>query len=383
MRTVSESVRGAFGGAYAGRQVLVTGHTGFKGAWLCEWLLTLGAEVTGYSLPPDTTPSLFEQLGLEGRVRHLVGDVRDIDSLRRAVSEAQPDFVFHLAAQSLVRRSYRQPVETYATNVLGTIHLLEALRPLAKPCAAVCVTSDKCYQNRQWDYGYREDDPLGGADPYSSSKAAAEVAIAAWRQSFFGGHPVRIASARAGNVIGGGDWAPDRIVPDCIRAVQQDQPIGVRNPRAIRPWQHVLEPLSGYLWLGALLANPPAVTVPLHPMCSPFNFGPRPEANRSVADIVEEVLRQWPGRWVDQSEAQALPEAKLLRLSIDKAWGLLAWHPVWSFAEAVAQTVSWYRQVDSAAETSVAQELTVEQIVRYTEEARQLAVLWAIGPLRP
>ena len=244
-----------FCGLYAGKRVLVTGHTGFKGSWLCEWLLGLGAKVTGYSLSPPTQPALFEQLGLAGRLRHIIGDIRDLPGLSRALRKARPDFVFHLAAQPLVRDSYANPVETFAVNLMGTVHVLEALRSVRHPCAAVFITTDKCYENREWAYGYREDDPLGGSDPYSASKGAAELAISSYRRSFFGSHPVRIASARAGNVIGGGDWAVDRIVPDCMRALEKGKPIPVRNPKATRPWQHVLEPLSGYLWLGACLAG--------------------------------------------------------------------------------------------------------------------------------
>ena len=245
----------AFSGIYRGKSVLVTGHTGFKGAWLAEWLLALGARVHGYALESPTEPALFHQLGLADRLQHELGDVRDAAGVRQSVARAQPDFVFHLAAQALVRGSYVQPLETYATNVLGTANVLDALRTLEKPCAAVFITTDKCYENREWVHGYREEDPLGGHDPYSSSKAAAEIAIASWRRAFFREHPVRIASARAGNVIGGGDWASDRIVPDCIRSLQAGQPIAVRNPNATRPWQHVLEPLSGYLGLGALLGG--------------------------------------------------------------------------------------------------------------------------------
>ena len=224
-----------FAGAFQGKTVWLSGHTGFKGAWLARWLLQLGARVHGFSLPPPTRPALFEQLGLARRMEHEIGDVRDPGAVKKSLTRAQPDFVFHLAAQALVRYSYDHPLETYATNVLGTAHVLEALRRLEKPCAAVMVTTDKCYENRETDYAYREDDPLGGHDPYSSSKGAAEIVIAAYRRSFFGKSPVRIASARAGNVVGGGDWAPDRIVPDCIRALQCGKPILVRNPHATRP----------------------------------------------------------------------------------------------------------------------------------------------------
>jgi len=224
-----------FGSAFAGRRVLVTGHTGFKGAWLCQWLLGLGAEITGVSLPPNTSPSLFTQLGLAGRLRHIVGDIQDPAVLAGAVRECQPNFVFHLAAQALVRESYLRPQETFSVNAMGTLHLLEALKDFKRPCTAIFITTDKCYQNREWHYGYREEDPLGGRDPYSASKAAAELIIASYRASFFQNHPVKVASCRAGNVIGGGDWAKDRIVPDCMAALQKKRPILVRNPRATRP----------------------------------------------------------------------------------------------------------------------------------------------------
>ena len=381
-----------FGNAFRNRTVWLSGHTGFKGAWLAEWLLQQGATVHGYALPPATTPSLFEQLALAGRLRHEIGDVRDAAAVCRSIRQAQPDFVFHLAAQPLVRQSYAEPVETYAVNVMGTVHVLEALRALQKPCAAVLITTDKCYENREWIYGYRENDPLGGYDPYSSSKAAAEIAIAAYRRSFFQGHPVRIASARAGNVIGGGDWAADRIVPDCIRALARNRPIPIRNQAATRPWQHVLDPLSGYLCLAARLqatgarrqapgascqasgdnTQSPALR-PLSPaLDSAFNFGPTHEANRTVVELVEEILRYWPGgRWEDKSDPAAVHEAGLLQLSIDKAHALLGWSPTWGFATAVAQTVAWYR------ETGDVRALTVSQIAAFTAAAQQAGQPWA------
>jgi len=353
-----------FGNAFQGRTVWLSGHTGFKGAWLAEWLLSLGARVHGFALPPNTAPSLFEQLGLASRLRHEINDVRDAGAVRRSIETVQPDFVFHLAAQSLVRLSYEEPAQTYAVNVTGTVHVLEALRALRKPCAAVFVTTDKCYENIGRPHAYRETDPLGGHDPYSSSKAAAEIAIASWRRSFFQDHPVRIASARAGNVIGGGDWARDRIVPDCIRALQQGNPIAVRNPRATRPWQHVLEPLSGYLWLAASLTGNPA-------LATAFNFGPAHEAGRSVAELVEEILKHWPGRWEDKSDPRAPHEAAWLELSIEKARAELGWRPLWGFAATVEQTVRWYR------EPSRWRELTAEQIRAYSAAARASGLPWA------
>ena len=363
-----------FNGVFNGKSVWLSGHTGFKGAWLAEWLLSLGAHVHGFALAPSTQPALFEQLGLASRLHHEIGEIRDPVAVKQSILAAHPDFVFHLAAQPLVRLSYEQPVETYATNVMGTINVLQALRELRRPCPAVMVTTDKCYENREWVYGYREEDPLGGHDPYSSSKAAAEIAISAWRRSFFQNHPVRIASARAGNVIGGGDWAANRVLPDCIRALQAGQPIAVRNPHSTRPWQHVLDPLSGYLWLAAKLsAN---ATTDLRPLSSgldsAFNFGPSHASNRTVFDLVQEVLKHWPGYWEDRSAPHALHEAVMLQLATDKARALLGWWPVWNFTEAVEQTVAWYRQSNQdTAEESVS-DLTLRQIQQYAAKAREL-----------
>ena len=367
-----------FAKAFRNKTVWLSGHTGFKGAWLAQWLLELGADVHGFALEPATEPALFDQLGLAKRLHHQIADIRDPAAVRESVKKSQPDFVFHLAAQPLVRLSYEQPLETYATNVMGTAHVLEALRGLKKPCAVVLVTTDKCYENREWLHGYREEDPLGGHDPYSSSKAAAEIAISAWRRSFFKNHPVKIASARAGNVIGGGDWAKDRIVPDCIRALQAGQPILVRNKVATRPWQHVLEPLSGYLWLAARLTSPQSPV--LNPLTSAFNFGPDHSANRTVAELVAEVLKHWPGRWEDKSDPKAVHEAGLLQLSTDKAHALLGWSPVWPFSTTVEQTVQWYRIVQASSAVDAA-EATSAQIARYVAAAREQKLPWAV--LRP
>jgi CDP-glucose 4,6-dehydratase len=344
MKSVTQSApQSAF---WQSKRVLLTRHTGFKGSWLSLWLLELGAVVTGFSLPPETDPNLFSQLGLQSRLDHRLGDIRDASVVAETVQEVQPDVVLHLAAQPLVRRSYAEPTATWATNVMGTIHLLEALRFLQQPCTAVLITTDKVYRNNEWFYGYREVDPLGGHDPYSSSKAAAELAIASWRSSFCGIGPhqtphLRLASGRAGNVIGGGDWAADRIVPDAMRALASGGPIGVRNPLATRPWQHVLEPLGGYLLLAEHLCNAADPTE----FASSFNFGPQLEANRSVRALVEEALGHWPGRWVDQSDPAAPHEASLLNLVIDKAHHQLGWAPRWDFATTVEHTVSWYRRV--------------------------------------
>jgi CDP-glucose 4,6-dehydratase len=327
---------------WAGKRVLVTGHTGFKGSWLSLWLSELGSLVSGLSLQPDTQPSLFNQLQLEPRLQHhWIADIRDRPAVEDAVRTCQPHVVLHLAAQPLVRRSYRDPLGTWATNVHGSLHVLEALKMLQHPCAVVIVTTDKVYENHEWDYGYREADRLGGHDPYSASKAATELAIASWRSSFcgLGAHQtpfLRIATARAGNVIGGGDWAEDRIVPDAIRALAAGEPIPVRNPLATRPWQHVLEPLGGYL----LLVQ--ALDCDQEPPCEAFNFGPTMWSNRSVQELVESMLSHWSGSWQDQRDPKTLHEAHLLHLQIDKAHHRLGWSPRWDYATTVERTMAWY-----------------------------------------
>lgn len=339
-------------GFWNGRRVLITGHTGFKGSWLALWLLELGANVTGVALHPETKPSLFEQLGLEQRLVHHLANIQDASVLAELVAAKRPEVVLHLAAQPLVRRSYQEPSNTWATNVMGTINLLEALRELDQPCVTVLITTDKVYHNNEWIYGYRENDPLGGHDPYSSSKAAAELAIASWRASFCGDLPhqnpvLRIASARAGNVIGGGDWAADRIVPDAMRALSQGRAIGVRHPAATRPWQHVLEPLGGYMLLAQRLSEDAS-------LAQAFNFGPQLEANRSVQQLVEEALLHWSGCWIDQSDPMTLHEASQLNLVMDKAQHHLGWSPRWDFATSVERTVNWYRRVGSEQATALA-----------------------------
>lgn len=371
---------------YQGRRVLVTGHTGFKGAWLTEWLLSLGAEVAGYSLAPLRSPAspeqspLFDRLGLDRRLhRHEIGDIRDLPTLARTVRDFAPDFVYHLAAQPLVRASYQEPVETFATNVIGTAHLLEAVRPLAKPCAVIIVTTDKCYENPESGMPFTEGDRLGGHDPYSASKAAAELITASYRASFFQDSPIAIASARAGNVIGGGDWAVDRIVPDAIRALAAGRPISVRNPHAVRPFQHVLDPLAGYLLLGAALQTQPEAR-------GAFNFGPGDASHQSVQALIKEILCHWPSAagWRDDSAPDAVHEAQLLRLATAKATEQLSWRPVWEFPQAVAETVLWYRQAAALA-TTRSEEIaafTRDQIARYTQ-AQAEAHLTPTGPIRP
>ena len=377
--------------AFSGKKVFVTGHTGFKGSWLSEWLLQLGAIVHGYALSPETTPALFDQLGLAGRLEHQVADIRDAEAVKKSIHDFRPDFVIHMAAQPLVRRSYAIPVETYETNVMGTINVLEALRSLASnstlqlqqsPVTAIIVTTDKCYENHESGRAYEESDPLGGHDPYSSSKAMAEIATAAYRNSYFQTGPVQIASARAGNVIGGGDWAEDRIVPDAMRALNQGDKIRVRNPRAVRPWQHVLEPLSGYLLLAAKIAesgvegesissshasvaSTSTANSQLASLCDAFNFGPGPDSNRTVEDLVTEILKNRQGSWEDASDPQAVHEATLLNLSIEKADRLLGWKPKWNFEETIAKTISWYARVHAGTVTPL--EITRTQIAEYQD----------------
>ncbi len=331
------------GAAYAKKKVLVTGHTGFKGAWLTTWLADLGADVVGYALAPETTPSLFALAALTEICTHHEGDVRDLDRVTALVRDARPDYLFHLAAQALVRPSYEAPVDTFATNVMGTANVLEAVRRAGAPTTVVVVTTDKCYENREWVHGYREEDPMGGHDPYSASKGAAELVTASFRRSYFppselARHGVAVATARAGNVIGGGDWSKDRLVPDIVAALSAGRPIPVRNPRSVRPWQHVLEPLYGYLLLGAKMRERPTVHA------SAYNFGPSFSASATVREMVEAFIAAWgDGAWEDKSDPSALHEAALLRLSIDKAHAELGFTPRWDARTTIAATVDWYR----------------------------------------
>lgn len=326
---------------FARKSVLVTGHTGFKGSWLCLWLRELGAEVTGYALPPEHAKSHFNLLGLDSHIRHHEADVRDMPRLMSVMGETQPEFVFHLAAQSLVRRSYEDPQGTFATNVGGSVNLLEAVRETPSVRTLVYITSDKCYRNKEWLWGYRENDELGGRDPYSASKAAAEMAFQAYLDSFFRERPgFGAASVRAGNVIGGGDRSSDRIVPDVIGALERQEPVVLRNPRAIRPWQHVLDPLHGYLRLAAALAEDPAR------FSGAWNFGPDEQAIRTVDDLARALVRAWGSGDIRHATEEGAPhEATLLHLSIDKARRLLGWRPSYGFEEATEHTARWYRAV--------------------------------------
>jgi CDP-glucose 4,6-dehydratase len=334
------------GESLRGRTVFLTGHTGFKGSWLAIWLRRLKARVVGYSLDPPTQPSNFIASAVRDTLAaHHHGDVRDTPRLSAVLKAAEADIVIHMAAQSLVRVGFASPLETFDVNVMGTASLLEAVRRAGRPMVVLVVTSDKCYENREQLWGYREMDPMGGNDPYSASKGAAELIVAAYRRSFFdprrlGGHGVKLASVRAGNVIGGGDWAKDRIVPDIVRAFTANVALGVRNPQAVRPWQHVLEPLCGYLTLAArmLQSDDPC-------WCGAWNFGPARDECVPVRRLVEEFCKAWGGgQWKDQSDPQAAPEATVLRLNTEKAFWELGWRPRWTLAEAVRRTAAWHRR---------------------------------------
>lgn len=329
----------SFGVEFAGRRVLVTGHTGFKGAWLCTWLEQLGAVVTGLALDPPTDPALHVELSKGRAGTDLRGDVRSQADVEGAFAKADPEIVFHLAAQSLVLEGYQQPVGTFATNVMGTVHVSECVRRSTAVRAYVVVTSDKCYQNQGWDWGYREGDTLGGRDPYSASKAAAELVAEAYRASFLAERKVGIATVRAGNVVGGGDWARDRIVPDAVRALLGGVPIVVRNPSAIRPWQHVLEPLHGYLLLASRLIADPVT------WSGAWNFGPDPEQAVAVSVLCDRLVSSWGGgSWKESSHTSAPHEASVLRLNSDRARARLGWRPRWGLDRTVDEVATWYRR---------------------------------------
>lgn len=350
---------------WKGRRVFLTGHTGFKGSWLSLWLRALGAEVTGYALTPPTEPSLFVQAGVESCLRSICADIRDFAQLKKSVEDCRPEVVIHMAAQSVVRRGYDDPVETYSSNVMGTVYLLEALRQLGRPCVVVNVTSDKCYDNREWIWGYRENDPMGGHDPYSNSKGCAELVTAAYRDSYFPPdavkrHGVAIASARAGNVIGGGDWTANQLIPDLMRAFLGNKPCPIRSPFAIRPWQFVLEPLRGYLMLAERLSDDGAR------FAAGWNFGPSDDDAKTVSWIADKLAGSWGGGAAWTQDGAVHPhEAHLLKLDTSKARGCLGWRPVLSLDSALEWIVSWYRAFQQGVGL---QEFTQQQIEEY--EAR-------------
>ena len=353
-----------FDDTYHGRRVLVTGHTGFKGSWLALWLTTLGARLTGVALPPPTDPNHWDLLDL--KVTDQRGDIREFEALAGIVAEARPEIVFHLAAQPLVRRSYRDPLETWSTNVLGTVNLLEACRLTTDVRAVVVITTDKCYQNREWVWGYRENDPLGGYDPYSASKAGAELVAASYQSAFFDNPDAPlVATARAGNVIGGGDWSEDRLIPDLVRALATGAPLAIRFPQATRPWQHVLESLSGYLLLGQKLLEGQ------RELAGAWNFGPYPRDNRTVGEILERLRDHWPTlAWAVNPDPQ-LHEAGLLYLDSTKARQLLGWRPVWELEDGLHATAVWYQHfLDSGVACSQ------EQLDQYLTAARAVELPW-------
>lgn len=351
-----------FNGFFSGKRVLVTGHTGFKGSWLCIWLHELGAEVTGVALDPFSERDNYVLSGIGDKIAaDLRADIRNGVRLNEIFAEYRPEIVFHLAAQPLVRLSYEIPVETYETNVMGTINVMEAMRRTDSSRVGVMITTDKCYENREQIWGYRENEPMGGYDPYSSSKGAAEIAISSWRRSFFNPlqyerHGKSVASVRAGNVVGGGDWATDRIIPDCIRAMEDGRPIGIRSPRAVRPWQHVLEPLGGYMLLAKKMWEAPTA------YCEGWNFGPRQESITTVWDVAEKLVASYGGGELrDMSDPEALHEASLLMLDISKAKFRLGWEPRMDIDRCIELTADWYRRY----RTEPVYELCVEEIKRY------------------
>lgn len=355
----------AFGSAYHGRRVLVTGHTGFKGSWLCLWLQALGAEVTGLALDPPSDPSHWDLLQLSISDHRI--DIRDEAEVRRIVAAARPEVVFHLAAQPLVRRSYREPVTTWATNVMGTVHVLEAARHVPDVRAVVVVTTDKCYEDREWPWAYRERDRLGGHDPYSASKAGAELVAASYRTAFLRqpSNPL-LATARGGNVIGGGDWSEDRLIPDLVRSVSAGDPLVIRSPRATRPWQHVLDCLSGYLLVGQRLLSGDATCA------GAWNFGPDGEGSRTVERVLEDLARTWPQlEWQVTADPQP-HEAGLLQLDSAKAKMELGWRPVWNLHQAIQYTANWYRLVLESGELPSA-----EQLAAYVADATTAGLDWA------
>ena len=345
---------------WKGKKVFLTGHTGFKGSWLSLWLTSMGAKVTGYALAPNTTPNLFDVLAIDSLIeKSHIADLRDLSSLQNVMSGANPDVVIHMAAQPLVRYSYANPVETYATNVMGTVHVLESTRAIDSVRSTVVVTTDKCYENKEWVWGYRENEPMGGYDPYSNSKGCAELVTSAYRQFYFSSQNStnKVASARAGNVIGGGDWSEDRLIPDAIKAFEANEPLMIRNPLATRPWQHVLEPLSGYLILAQALYEQDSS------FASGWNFGPSDEDNRSVQEVVDLLISGWGDSASWEKEGAKQPhEASLLKLDCSKARTQLGWVPKWDLETATQKIVDWQKAFQ---EKENMQEVSLLQINQY------------------
>lgn len=341
-------------GIYAGKKIFVTGHTGFKGTWLITCLHLLGAKIKGYALAPEDEKSIYPQTGADTFCESIIADIRDHERLHQEIAAFAPDIIFHLAAQPLVKYSYEFPTETFDVNAMGTLHVLDAVRKLTGACAVIAITTDKVYENKEWHYPYRETDRLGGYDPYSASKAAAEVIISSFRSSYFHPdawekHQKSVASARAGNVIGGGDWSKDRIIPDLVRSIEIGQPLAMRNPHAVRPWQHVLEPVFGYLLLGVKMVQQPQA------FSEAWNFGPHINDNLTVESLVKMAISiLGKGTYIDASTADQLHEAKLLKLDISKTMYEIGWHPKWEAAEAIRHTLEWYAS-DNPTETTLSQ----------------------------
>jgi len=361
-----------FGDTYKNKKVLITGNTGFKGSWLTAWLLKLGAKVYGYSIDIPSDPSHFIELGIEKEIIHEYGDVRDFRKLESFINRHQPDVIFHMAAQPIVRKSYSDPLYTIETNVLGIANILEATRQIESVKSLVIITSDKCYENVEWTYGYREIDRVGGADPYSASKGAAEIIASSYMRSFFKNDRVYVATVRAGNVIGGGDWAKDRLIPDAMKAWAKNKSLVIRNPQATRPWQHVLEPLSGYLLVGSELLKQN-----LKCKNESFNFGPDASINKTVEDVLAEMAEIWKNvRWKVEKSPNQLEEAGLLKLSCDKAHHYLNWFPTLSFEKTIEYTVSWYKMFYSSTREKSVKDFTMEQIENYIRLAKKKNLKW-------
>jgi CDP-glucose 4,6-dehydratase len=361
-----------FNHIYHDTKVLITGHTGFKGSWLALWLAQMGARITGYSLRPPTEPNHFDLLGLD--IVSMIGDIRDAERLKQAFKECRPEIVFHLAAQPIVRLSYQEPIETFSTNIMGIVNVFEATREIGTVRAIVNVTSDKCYENREWPWGYREIDPMGGYDPYSASKGCSELITSCWRNSFFNpkdgdGHPTLLASGRAGNVIGGGDWAVDRLIPDMMRAVSLNEKVKIRNPQATRPWQHVLEPLSGYLLLGQKLLEG------RKEFAEAWNFGPSEDGNVTVGEIAAQVKKTWPKIDYEIQKSPDQPhEAGMLRLDCSKARTKLQWAPAWDGKTAIVRTVLWYKAFYESNRIH-----SLDDLHSYVAAAQSRHIAWAEG----
>jgi CDP-glucose 4,6-dehydratase len=368
------AMKSVFENIYRDKTILITGDTGFKGTWLSIWLTLLGAKVIGYSLYLPSRPCLFSVCRINENIKHVTGDIRSYDSLNKVLVKYEPDFIFHLAAQPIVGQAYRDPKVTFETNVLGTVNVLESIRKSLKRAVAIIITSDKCYKNMEWDWGYRETDTLGGNDPYSSSKACAELVCQAYYKSFFSKQSsrYRMATARAGNVIGGGDWAVDRIIPDCVRAWSCNKTVKIRNPKATRPWQHVLEPLSGYLWLGVKLFESERLNG------ESFNFGPDYKASESVAELIKIFSKYFSGnnKWKYLEKKISTKENMFLKVSCDKALKLLDWHGILSFSDTIKTAAEWYEEYYRTKNRNML-DFTIGQIDRYVAEAEKLNLAWS------